>query len=171
MIIMGYPGIGKSTFARGENGLRTVDLESSNFSFNGVKIENWVEVYCTVAQDLSDQGLDVFVSSHGAVQDELVRRSTCNKDKNYTKSIAAIVPSYNLKDQWIQKLKDRYDDSMLDKDFRAYERAKEYFVYDIANIIGNDEFLTIQIRSMDYKLEDIIATLYRKYYSTDNMRF
>ena len=59
MIIVGYPCIGKSTYAAGHP-YRAIDLESSNF----VKDDNWVKSYCNVAIDLSRQGHVVFVSSH-----------------------------------------------------------------------------------------------------------
>lgn len=48
MIIVGYPCIGKSTYAAGHP-YRAIDLESSNF----VKDDNWVKSYCNVAIDLS----------------------------------------------------------------------------------------------------------------------
>lgn len=43
MIIVGYPCIGKSTYAN-SHGYNVIDLESSNF----IKDGSWVESYCNV---------------------------------------------------------------------------------------------------------------------------
>ena len=49
MIIIGYPGIGKSTLAVQHLGY--IDLESSNFKVDGIKIEGWQEIYCNILND------------------------------------------------------------------------------------------------------------------------
>lgn len=69
MIIIGYPGIGKSTLAGKDH--KFIDLESSNFKIEDERSEDWYKVYCKVAEDLSRQGYIVFVSSHLAVREAL----------------------------------------------------------------------------------------------------
>lgn len=68
MIIVGYPCIGKSTYAVSHK-YKAIDLESSNF----IKDGSWVESYCNVAIGLSEQGYDVFVSSHDDVRKQLLK--------------------------------------------------------------------------------------------------
>lgn len=74
MIIIGFPGIGKSSVTRAYDGdINTtgyIDLESSNF----VKDENWVKEYCDLAIDLELQGYNVFVSSHKKVREYLAEK-------------------------------------------------------------------------------------------------
>lgn len=47
MIIIGYPGIGKSTLG-GQNDV--IDLDSSNFWNNGKRPDDWYVYYCKVAR-------------------------------------------------------------------------------------------------------------------------
>ena len=98
MIIIGYPGIGKSTLAGRDH--KYIDLDSSNFKINGEKSEDWYKVYCKVAEDLSRQGYIVFVSSHSVVREAL---------KGSEEAVAVAYPVGALEKQWITKLGDRYD--------------------------------------------------------------
>ena len=67
-IIIGFPGIGKSTVAKGDT--RFIDLESSTFMVDGQRSEDWYKIYVNVAIDLTKQ-YNVFISSHMAVQNYL----------------------------------------------------------------------------------------------------
>ena len=95
MIVIGYPCIGKSTYAVGHP-YRAIDLESSNF----VKDDNWIESYCNVAIDLSRQGHVVFVSSHDAVRKQLLK-----SDYEY---VFVIYPALDIKEEWLERLHERY---------------------------------------------------------------
>lgn len=122
MIIVGYPCIGKSTYANSHGysvGYSVIDLESSNF----IKDGSWVESYCNVAIDLSKHGYDVFVSSHDAVRKQLL--------KSGYKFIFAIYPSLEIKDEWIERLHNRYLNTKLEKDCRAWQRAVSYYDEDV----------------------------------------
>ena len=67
MIIIGYPGVGKSTLAGRYK--EYIDLESSNWNGpDNTKPDNWWWSYGKVAEDLSRQGYRVFVSCHPSVQ-------------------------------------------------------------------------------------------------------
>lgn len=121
MIVIGYPCIGKSTYAVGHP-YRAIDLESSNF----VKDDNWVESYCNVAIDLSRQGHVVFVSSHDAVRKQLLK-----SDYEY---VFVIYPALDIKEEWLERLHERYLETELEKDYRAWQRALNHYDEDIAKL-------------------------------------
>lgn len=143
MIIIGYPGVGKTTLAvkRGH----VIDLETSNFFVNGERSRDWAKIYANIAVDLSSQGKDVFVSSHYAVREELFHKNVM---------LVALVPSLGLKDKWIEKLKKRYEETRLTKDEKALTRAAEYYELDIKNLLNDSRIdIIIEINSMDYNLD------------------
>lgn len=146
MIIIGYQGVGKSTLAG--NNQRYIDLESGSFWYNNPETQNitrdpyWYKCYCNVALHLDSQGYDVFVSSHEVVRKELLRLQ-CD--------ICAVVPSVDLKDAWIDKLHRRYQESNLDKDYKAWKNAEDRFESNIQEII-DDIPNTIQLQTLDYNL-------------------
>ena len=150
MIIIGYQGIGKSTLA--SRNLKYIDLESSNFWFDDaetkqrVRHSNWYEMYCNVAEDLSRQGYVVFVSSHQPVRERLL------KSEEY---VVACVPSLDLKEQWIEKLKLRYEATGLEKDYKAYMNAEDRFSENITEIM-NSGFDNLIITNANYNLRNII---------------
>lgn len=127
MIIVGYPCIGKSTYAN-SHGYNVIDLESSNFIKNG----SWVESYCNVAIDLSKHGYDVFVSSHNAVRKQLL--------KSDYEFVFAIYPSLEIKDEWIERLHNRYLNTELEKDYRAWQRAVSYYDEDVTAFKENAKY-------------------------------
>ena len=150
MIIIGYQGIVKSTLAN--RNLKYIDLESGNFWFEDpetkqrVRHSNWHEMYCNVAEDLSRQGYFVFVSSHQPVRERLL------KSKEY---VIVCVPSLDLKDQWIEKLKLRYESTGLEKDYKAYINAADRFAENIAEIT-NSGFELLEIKYISYDLKSLI---------------
>jgi len=150
MIIIGYQGIGKSTFCETYGtSLRYLDLESGLMKdpMNGNKRwDNWAEIYCNIALSLSGQDYMVFVSSHKAVQDILAE----SKDE-----VIAIYPSKTIKDEWIKKLLERYKRTCLKKDEIAWIDAKANFDSEI-DILENSPFVKATIYSMDYDLKTII---------------
>lgn len=143
MIFIGYQGIGKSTLAGNS---RYIDLESGNFWINGKRDENWYIPYCNIAEHLSKQGYRVFTSSHEVVRNYL---STSNED------CFVVYPALHLKDEWIAKLKLRYEDSKLVKDYKAYMNAVDRYEDNIKEIMDCG-FIRIQIDSMDYNLDELI---------------
>ena len=121
MIIVGYPCIGKSTYAVSHK-YKAIDLESSNF----IKDGSWVESYCNVAIGLSEQGYDVFVSSHDDVRKQLLK-----SDYEY---VFAIYPALDIKEEWLERLHERYLKTELEKDYRAWQRALNHYDEDIAKL-------------------------------------
>ena len=156
MIIIGYQGIGKSTLAA--RNIKYIDLESSNFWFQDhetnkmLRHDNWYEMYCNIAEDLSRQGYIVFVSSHRPVRERL------RKSEEY---VIACMPSIKLKNQWINKLEHRYNISGLEKDYKAYKNAVNNFDNNITEI-QNDGFDILEIHDMQYDLEQLIDGLVNK---------
>ena len=152
MIIWGYQGIGKSTLANTcmiEHEIPVLDLESGNFWVDGMRSQDWYKVYANIAIHLSQQGNIVMTSSHKAVRDYLYQLNSGER-------LATIYPCIELKDQWIEKLQDRYDISKKEKDYKALMNAKEMYeqnIYDLATQIGFDH---IKLRMIDYSLETAI---------------
>lgn len=152
MIIIGYQGIGKSTLA-GKN--KCIDLESGNFwfydleTYQKVRHNDWYIPYCNIANHLSEQGYIVFTSSHEVVREELKK----SKEKIYV-----VFPSIKLKDKWIEKLEDRYNQTGLDKDYKALMNAKDRYEENISELrkCGLSVF---EILDMDYSLDEIVRFL------------
>ena len=149
MIIIGYPGIGKSTYARFKGGRHTIDLESSCF----VKDDSWAISYCNTAIDLAKQGFDVFVSSHDAVRKALIA-------SGYDR-VFAVYPSLNIKEAWVLRLQSRYKITGLEKDLRSLERAKAYYEVDVSALQSD----ALKLRGFfeiggEYELGDAIECFY-----------
>lgn len=142
MIYVGYQGIGKSSIAGKNN---CVDLESNNFRIDGRRDPNWYRVYCNIAEQLSNQGYNVFISSHKLVRDELTKKGI---------DFITIVPNLQLEEQWLKRLQDRYDRTQLDKDYRALMGAKVSYKQNIEELINEKH--VIVINSIDYDLNDLI---------------
>lgn len=127
MIVVGFPGIGKTSISFGEN--KFVDLESSCFNIvdpvtnKKTKPENWEKLYVSVAYDLAKQGKYVCVSNHSLVIDEILDRK--QKDSRLDEyPIVFVYPKKNLKDEWIERLSERYDSSVqIDKDIADKNKA------------------------------------------------
>ena len=150
MIIIGYQGIGKSSISKPEN--RCIDLESSNFFVDGKRDEFWYIIYCNIAEHLSQQGYTVFTSSHQVVRD-------CLRKSDKRKVIA--YPSLGLKDEWIERLQDRYNREPSDKNYKALMNAKDRYLENIQELIDEPGFEKLEITTTDYDLKDLIADTYR----------
>ena len=144
MIIIGYQGIGKSTLSN--NNVNYIDLESDNFWINGKRYDDWYIPYCNIAEHLSQQGKNVFVSSHEVVRKQLEQ----TKER-----VIVICPDISLKEQWINKLQERYNYTQLEKDYKALMNAKEIYTENIKEIIDNN-FEKIIINNINYNLEELI---------------
>ena len=152
LIVIGYQGIGKSTLAKKSH--RYIDFESSALRHeDGSRAYNWYESYCMMAEWLSKQGYIVFVSSHKEVRDYLNRH--CKEP------FCAIVPSLSLKDWWLKKLHNRYNDTKDMKDALAYYRAIHWFTEDVT-AIKDDIQITKEITTTNYDLARIVGLLYLK---------
>ena len=144
MIIIGYQGIGKSTLAK--DSWKYIDLESGNFWVNGERDEQWYKPYCNIANHLSAQGYTVFTSSHKEVREEL---------KNSSEVVKIAFPALELKTDWLIRLTNRYNESMLEKDYKALINASLYYEDNI-NDLMNEPFDKIIINNIDYNLRELI---------------
>ena len=174
MIIVGYPGIGKSSLAghsiytnHGE--IVCIDLESSNFNnTKGNKIKDWYKYYVELVIDLSSQGFIVFVSSHKDVIEELVKRETIGIYPHHT---TIIIPNPDYKTAWVDKLQHRLTRTITkniqeyEKNHRAYHHVKDYFDEDMIQLFdycGKYNINMVQIDPYNYRLEDIVKDVYDK---------
>ena len=148
MIIIGYQGIGKSTLAGHEIpfGPTFIDLESGNFWVDGKRADDWYKPYCQIAEHLSAQGFAVFTSSHEVVRNQL---------KDSKQKVFVAFPSLELKDHWIEKLKERWEKTQLDKDYKAYMNALDRYEDNIKELMDSP-FKKIIITDKYYSLSDEI---------------
>ena len=162
MIFVGYQGVGKSTLCRSSMYAEAfdtetcIDLESSCFwvkdGNDRVRSRNWEKVYVQMAANISRQGFHVFMSSHTGV-----RSALCDSAFDDIKK-AIIFPSLELKDEWLERLKQRFDETKLTKDEAAYMNAKTIYEKNIQALMGEDQkiFDLIKINQIPYSLFDII---------------
>lgn len=147
MIIIGYPGVGKTDASK--QFLDVIDLESSWFDGINNIYNNDIETYCKIAIELSKQNYIVCVSSHKEIQ-ACLRRSV--------EDVYVCYPIKELKQYWAQKLRERYIVDDTDKNFRAYDRAIDYFDRDIQDMMDSG-FKQLPLSEGMY-LTDIIKQSY-----------
>ena len=150
MIILGYQGIGKSTYASKHQNF--IDLESSSFFIDGVRPKDWHVLYCKVAINLSRQGYHVFMSSHKVVRDYLAENAR-------PEELMLVFPCISLKDQWLKKLITRYDITGLDKDYRALKNAEECYESNIRELREQQGFARLALTEITYDLNSYFKFL------------
>ena len=142
MIVIGYPGIGKTSVTKTNVGY--IDYDSSLFE----KVDGWEKDYVEAATNLSKWGNVVFVSSHKTVQELLLKSSEI---------VVVIYPSLMLHDFWINKLKTRYAKTGNEAEHRALIRCVCHYCEDILELQESEFKNKIEITDEDYKLEDLLA--------------
>ena len=148
MVIVGYQGIGKSTLAK--NGSGYIDLESGNFWVDGKRSDDWYIPYCNIALHLAQQGYIVFTSSHQVVRDYLVEHKGDVK-------VGLCFPTHTLKGQWIKKLEDRYNNTKLDKDYKAWKNAVDRYEDNTTELAESRGFdIKLIISQIPYNLNESI---------------
>ena len=143
MIFCGYQGVGKSSICNRENGY--IDFESSNFFVNEIRPNTWVDIYINQAIDLNNQGYDVFLSTHKALRNRL---NELNID------FTVITPSKDLKEQWIERLNNRYRNNPSIKNMKALKNAEECYEENVDDLCSENN--VIMITSIKYDLKDFI---------------
>ena len=146
MIVIGYQGIGKSSLAGRDH--KYIDLESGNFWVDGKRASDWYKPYCQIAEHLSKQGYVVFTSSHEVVREQL---------KNSREVVVLCYPSPKLKNLWIDKLERRYEETGLEKDYKALMNAKDRFDENIRELSESNFTFKIELSSTEYDLEASIV--------------
>lgn len=142
MIVVGYQGIGKSTLAGRNN--KFIDLESGNFWVDGKRADDWYKPYCQIAEHLSQQGYVVFTSSHEVVRKQL----ELSKE-----TVVLVFPSIELKNEWIDKLKDRFFKTNSDKDYKAFKNAEDRYEENIKELEASNIRYKMVLKDIDYDLE------------------
>jgi hypothetical protein len=146
-----YQGVGKSSTVNECDFF--IDLESSNFKDeNGYRTDDWYVYYVNIAFDLASQGYSVFVSSH-----EVVRRQIFYMKEKYYPNIkvAIVYPTVDIKDEWIERLKKRYEENPTEKNKVAYLNAKDRFDENIAEMEKDADgfgFDKVEIDKINYSL-------------------
>ena len=156
MIVVGYQGIGKSSLAGRDN--KYIDLESGNFWVDGKRSEDWYKIYCQIAEHLSQQGYIVFTSSH-----EVVRKQLANS----TEIVVVVYPSIHLKDIWLKKLRDRYVNTGLEKDYKALMNAEARYEENIRELANCDITYKLSLQNPDYDLEASLIHFRNRDLATD----
>ncbi len=146
MIIIGYPGVGKTSLAGRYN--QYIDLESSNWnSPDNTKPDMWWWSYCKVAEDLSRQGYRVFVSCHPSVQKYF------EESNEY---VMVIYPSIELKEEWIKRISDRYERDRSIKNLAALNNVDLYYDKQIKSLNDSSFENKLVLKDINYKLDDEI---------------
>ena len=125
MIVITYPGAGKTINAHNKERTNEIDLNCSLFYKENNK--NWFVGYCNFAIYLSNKGNTVYVSSHTEVINYLIT----NKSKINDNKLYIIYPSLSIKQEWINKLKDRYLETEYIEDYYTYNYVNRNYVKDI----------------------------------------
>lgn len=149
LIIIGYQGIGKSSCASAFTSC--IDLESGNFFVGGKRSWDWYIPYCQIAMNLANQGYVVFVSSHKEVREML---ATMPLLPNVGK-VVAFCPDRSMKEAWIERLRKRYEETGLHKDYKALKGAEAHFEENIRDLV-NCPLPTYQPAAMDYDLMNYV---------------
>ena len=159
MIIFGYPGIGKSTLVK-EGFNRpdcrgAIDLESSMFKtdMNPDRSPDWYQAYGNIAIDLSNQGFLVFCACHPMIRDYIAKKVPNN---NYW----IIYPTVDVREEWLNRLRQRYFDTKSIKDLNALEYAETHYTESIRQLNAQRQFNTLTIDNMDYDLRTEIEDIF-----------
>lgn len=159
MIIFGYPGIGKSTLVK-EGFSRpdcrgAIDLESSMFKtdMNPDRSPDWYQAYGNIAIDLSNQGFLVFCACHPMIRDYIAKKVPNN---NYW----IIYPTFDVREEWLNRLRQRYFDTKSIKDLNALEYAETHYTESIWQLNAQRQFNTLTIDNMDYDLRTEIEDIF-----------
>jgi hypothetical protein len=119
MIFAGYPCIGKSKICK-ENPDLFIDLDCNARDKTDPL---WQEHYGDEAIELSKQGKIVFVSLHKILRDYIFSK--------VPDDFAIIVPKAELKNEWIEHLKHRYNHTPTSKNLNALQLVEKFYDLDI----------------------------------------
>jgi hypothetical protein len=75
--------------------------------------------------------------------------------------VVVICPRRTMRDEWIERLQERYNRTQLHKDYKALMNAKVKYEENIAELL-NCGLPVIQVGAMDYNLKDYVYMLQQK---------
>ena len=163
MVILGFPAIGKSSYQKDQarftawEGPRCIDLESSNF----IKKGPWYDSYANLAVDLSNQGYDVFCSTHKLVREALLKK----KEDGELDKLFIIYPSITVYNAWLTRCKNRYYTTKLEKDSRSFARVQNFFQADVMELdeeVKAGKYTDAYVIDGPYSLNRIIGEFRKK---------
>ncbi len=156
MIVIGYPGIGKSS----NSGPRTRFVDLDSFEFRKImNCSDWTERYVDAAFMLDKQGFGVFTSSH----EDVVNRigSVCGLYCSRA-DVLVVRPdlTWDMEKVWKERMKERYEAVPSVKNLAAMKRVESSFDEDVLFLkraCASYGFTDVVIRSASYDLMDLIA--------------
>lgn len=154
LIISGFPGVGKSHTEKeylNKESQVCIDFESTEFKYLVNKNEdkcihpNWPANYINSIKSLSDDSYNeypnlkyIFITSHKEVLQGLV---------NATIPFIIVAPEYNLKDEYIERYKERGNDRIfikhLSENWNTYHRDLESAQMPIIYLKSNEYLVDI----------------------------
>jgi hypothetical protein len=125
-VISGFPGVGKSFLFNDKSDFVVLDSDSSMFSWisEGVRNPDFPNNYMKHIEENLSEADYIFVSSHDVVREAL---------RNYHIAYTLVYPSIELKDEYIQRYKDRENNkkfiSFIDSNWENFinDIEKEWF--------------------------------------------
>lgn len=83
--------------------------------------------------------------------------------KDSKEEVIIIFPSIVIRNEWIDKLEDRYYKSKKDKDYRAWKNAVVRYDENIAELMQSG-YQYIEIKDINYNLRELIENfMYEKF--------
>lgn len=157
IVFCGYPCVGKTSIGGhyihmpDNRWSPIVDMETSLMRTEGwERPANWVQIYVNYVETLINQGINAFCSTHDVVRAELKKRNI---------GYVNVMPSLNIKDWWLIKLRDRWKKDPSQKNLLAYERAMEHYDEDIKGL-QEDRYIEINVEG-NYDLSDVLCNYIR----------
>jgi hypothetical protein len=166
MILVGYPGIGRSTLVENQEQCsfrnHYIDLEKENFIetpgrriiSDADKVSLFTK-YVDTAISLHKQGNVVMVSSSYMVRKILKRKVTEYRSTLNNTDVVYCFPHINMKNEWLVRLKRQHFYYKNDRTGKAYKRAEICYINDIYSMstdVLELKFPYIIINNMDYNL-------------------
>lgn len=88
---------------------------------------------------------------------ELKFVSTTEDIDNCNELMISIVPNVDLKQEWLNLLLRRYQETLIYNNYLEYSRAKEHYEDDVRRIMDDDRIPTIVINSTNCNIEELIS--------------
>ena len=143
-IVVTYHGIGKTTCAKSHDNV--VDLEYGCFNINDERSKDWHKVVAKLAVSLKRQNKIVLLPCHREIRNWLNENGT---------DFMVVTPCLELKEQWLERLKKRYEEDPSEHNLSVYKVAEIQYDEDVRSLMGEDNVKVV--KDMDYELFDILV--------------
>ena len=152
MIVCVYPGVYYKSYCANHEGYIYLDIH--DFRDENREPKDWAMQYCIVAKHLSDQGYIVFISHIEIIRDTLNELGI---------DAILIYPSPDIKDKWIEMMRQRLSAKALDfEDKEDLDYVEAHF--DKIDSLRYSGFPFYIIKTTCYVITDIIEKLKKLYY-------